>query len=74
MEVRKYEGKHTCHKSENLKEAKVSWICKKLENLIKQNRDIRVGVIRDLLQEIYRVKVDKFRLYKTKQKTLQILQ
>lgn len=55
------------------KEAKTAWIAKKIEELIKKNPDMRVLVLRFLLQEWFRIKVDEFRLYKAKQQALRVL-
>ncbi|KAK1551854.1 hypothetical protein Q3G72_005991 [Acer saccharum] len=49
---------HECHRIYNNKEAKVSWIASKFENLVKRNPSIYVKVISDLLREKYKVSVD----------------
>ncbi|TXG50991.1 hypothetical protein EZV62_023515 [Acer yangbiense] len=64
---------HECHRIYNNKEAKVSWIAFKFENLVKRNPSICVKVISDLLREKYKVSVDIQRLYKAKKRALERL-
>ncbi|TXG58873.1 hypothetical protein EZV62_016702 [Acer yangbiense] len=62
---------HECHRIYNSKEAKVSWIASKFEDLVRRNPSICVKVISDLLRERYKVSVDSQRLYKAKRRALE---
>lgn len=73
MTVKTFEGTHKFHRSHKSKEAKASWIAKKFKELIKKDLDVKVSIIRHLLEERYRVNVDEFRLYKAKQRALEVL-
>ncbi|KAL5779258.1 hypothetical protein ACOSQ2_009995 [Xanthoceras sorbifolium] len=70
MKIKTYNDLHECHRVHKNDEAKVSWIARKFETLVKSNPNIKIGVIADLLRDKYKVNVDIGRLYKAKRRAL----
>lgn len=76
MKIMKYEDNHTRRRSYKTQKAKAKakWIASKFENLIDKNLDVRVNVIKEILQERYRVNVVEWRPYKAKKWALKVLE
>ncbi|KAK3225292.1 hypothetical protein Dsin_005154 [Dipteronia sinensis] len=72
MQVKTYKNEHTCHRIYKSQEARVEWIASKFQVLIKNNPDIKCGVVSDLLRDHYNVTVDAQRLYKAKKRALEV--
>ncbi|KAK2648900.1 hypothetical protein Ddye_016389 [Dipteronia dyeriana] len=66
MQVKTYNNKHECHRVYRSEEARSKWIASKFETIVKNNPDIKCGVIANLLKEQFNVNVDAQRLYKAK--------
>ncbi|KAK2635430.1 hypothetical protein Ddye_030222 [Dipteronia dyeriana] len=64
---------YKCHMVYNNKEAKVKRFASKFENLVKNNPQVDVNVIGDLLRENNNVSVDIQRLYRAKRRALHAL-
>ena len=73
MQVKTYNSKHECHRVYRSEEARSKWIASKFETIVKNNPDIKYGVIADLLREQFNVTIDAQRLYKAKKMALTVL-
>lgn len=66
MRVHHYVGEHICYTISNNHEARVRWIVRKFQDLIKTCPKIDVETLSALLQRDYRLTVDRKKLYKVK--------
>ncbi|KAK1554438.1 hypothetical protein Q3G72_012147 [Acer saccharum] len=73
MQVKTYNSKHECHRVYRSEEARSKWIASKFETIVKNNPNIKCGVIADMLREQFNVIVDAQRLYKAKKRALIVL-
>ncbi|TXG71206.1 hypothetical protein EZV62_006141 [Acer yangbiense] len=73
MQVKTYKSEHTCHRIYKSKDARSKWIAEKFQALMKGNPGIQASVISDLLRDQFNVVVDTQRLYKAKNRALEVL-
>lgn len=71
--VGKLEDYYQCHRSYRSMEVKKKWIGNQFQFIINNNSDIRIGVLEDLLQDMFKVNVSNNCLYKEKVRVLKVL-
>ncbi|KAK2661900.1 hypothetical protein Ddye_000474, partial [Dipteronia dyeriana] len=64
MQVKTYNKNHECNRVYRSEKARSKWIASKFETIVKNNPNIKCGVIVDLLRQQFNVTVDAQRLYK----------